>query len=140
MKGRVLLLGCAAMLALNLSAAFAQETYRCRANDAVSIMKDGTLDKLTGKAGLKMFDKVVFDIPNGNITFPGTLEHEKWAVEKTTLGNDYVLFPRTAFHLGHSVADGVTTFIRLQVVPNEQPRFMAFVLSYLIAGTCELLK
>jgi hypothetical protein len=139
------------ILSLSLSPAFAQEgTYRCTAKDAVHSTRDGIFDRSIGEVALKTFDKVVFDIPSGHIIFPTFGEshitfpafHEKmnWIVEKTTLGNDYVLFPRTAFHLGHSVADGTTTFIRLHVAPNEQPRFIALALSYVVTGTCELLK
>ena len=139
------------ILSLSLSPAFAQEgTYRCAAKDAVHSTADGIFDRQIGEIALKIFDKVVFDIPSGHIIFPTFGEnpitfpsfHEKmdWTVEKTTLGNDYVLFPRTAFHLGHSVANGNTTFIRLHLAPNEQPTFMALALSYVVVGTCELLK
>jgi hypothetical protein len=139
------------ILSLSLSPAFAQEgTYRCTAKDAVNSTPAGIFDRVIGEVALKIFDKVVFDIPSGHIifptfgqspiTFPAFHEKMDWTVEKTTLGDDYVLFPRTAFHLGHSVADGTTTFIRLHVAPNEQPRFMALALSYVVTGTCELLK
>lgn len=139
------------ILSVSLSPAFAQEgTYRCTAKDAVNSTRDGIFNRQIGELALKAFDKVVFDIPSGHIIFPALGEspitfpafHEKmdWTVEKTTLGNDYVVFPRPASHLRPSVADGTTTFIRLHVAPNEQPTFMALALSYVVTGTCELLK
>ncbi len=138
-------------LSLSLSPAFAQQdTYRCTAKDAVYITRHGTFDRSIGEVAQKIFDKVVFDIPSGHIFFPAFRQspitfpafHEKmdWAIEKTTRGDGYVLFPRAALHLGHSVADGTTTFIRLYLVPNEQAKFMGVALSYVITGTCELLK
>jgi hypothetical protein len=137
MKNKILFSVCVALLVTSASAVYARDeqnkTYRCRARDAVSITQDGTLDKAIGKVALKAFDQVVFDIPSGHITFPATGENKVWTVEKTTVDNDYVLFP-----LKRSVADGVTTFIRLHLAPNEKPRFMAFTLSYLVAGTCDL--
>ena len=139
------------ILSLSLSPAFAQDgTYRCAAKDAVNSTQDGIFDREIGELALQAFDKVVFDIPSGHIIFPALGKspitfpafHEKmdWKVEKTTMGDGYVLFPSTAFHFGHSIANGTTTFIRLYVAPNEQPKFMGVALSYVITGTCELLK
>lgn len=139
------------ILSLSLSPAFAQDgTYRCAAKDAVNSTQDGIFDREIGELALQAFDKVVFDIPSGHIIFPALGKspitfpafHEKmdWIVEKTTLGNDYVVFPPPASHLRPTVADGTTTFIRLHVAPNEQPTFIALALSYVVTGTCEFLK
>ena len=144
MKPRTLFLGCVAMLLLNSASAFAKQdrdkTYRCNPKDAVSIMLDGTLNKEIGEIARKALDGVVFDVPDGDITFPATHKRERWVVQKTTLDGDYVLFPHIASQRGQAVADGVTRFFRLHLVPDEQPRFMAFSLSYLVTGTCALLK
>lgn len=141
------------ILGLSLSPAFAQEgTYQCAAKDAAYVTREGVFDRSIGQVAQKIFDKVVFDIPGGHIffpafsasataiTFPAFHERMDWKVEKTTLGDGYVLFPSAAFHLGHSIANGTSTFIRLYVAPDEQMKFMGVALSYVITGTCQRLK
>jgi hypothetical protein len=137
------------LLTLNLTVAFARDesdtatTYRCTTKDAVSVLRDGTLNKLVGEAALKFFDKIVIDVSNGHITYPSSGTREEWVVEKITVtgsDKDYVLYPSSSSRMGHTVANGVSHFIRLRAAANEpQPRFIAFTLSYLVSGTCELL-
>jgi hypothetical protein len=136
-----------AMLTLNFGAAFAQEktstTYRCTTKDAVSILQDGTLNKLVGQAVLPVFDKIVIDVSNGHITFPSSGKREEWTVEQTGLNeNDYVLFRSFSRRIDKkTVANAVTNFIRLRATTSDpQPRFVAFVLSYLVTGTCAIVK
>jgi hypothetical protein len=143
MKPRTLFLGCVAMLLLNSASAFAKEdrtkTFRCNPKGAVSIMLDGTLNKEIGETSRKTLDNVVLD-SDGDITFPATHKRERWVVQKTSVDGDYVFFPRIDSHRGQAVADGVTKFFLIHSAPNEQTRFMAFDLSYVVTGTCALLK
>ena len=132
-----------AILTLNLAVAFAQDKtskeYRCTAKDAVSVLDDGTLSKEVGKAvALKVYDKMVINVSNGNITLPDLLKVREWIVEKTAVNeNDYVLFPKPTQKA--IVANAVVHFIRLNAgVP--QPRFAAVALSYLVTGTCDILR
>ncbi len=133
-----------AMLTLNLGTAFGlDKTYRCTTKDAVSILQDGTLNKEVGKAALEVFDKIVVDVSNGHITYPGVGKREEWIVEKTSVNdNDYVLFPSSSRRVNKkTVANAVTHFIRLSAATDEpQPRFMAFTLSYLVTGTCAIVR
>ena len=136
-----------AILALNLTVAFARDetskTYRCITKDAVSILQDGTLNKEVGKAALEYFDKIVINVSNGNITFPSVGKVEEWTVEKISGGdNDYVLFHNSSRRIDKkTVANAVTRFIRLRAATGDpQPRFAAFVLSYLVTGTCTIVR
>jgi len=135
-----------AMLILDLGNAFGRDdtstTYRCTAKDAVSILQDGTLNRDIAKAALEAFDKVVIDVSDGHVTYPSSGKREEWTVETTSVDdNDYVLFPSSSFRLNKTVANAAIHFIRLRATPNEpQPRFMIFTLSYLVTGTCEIVR
>ena len=130
-----------AILTLNLTAAFGRDAtsrpYRCLAKDAVSILGDGTLSKDVARAAIKEFDSIVIDPLHGDVTFPSTGTRDDWIVEVTTFG-DYVLFPTSSRRTGKSArANAVTNFIRLRAATKEQQsRFMAMTLSYLVTGTC----
>jgi hypothetical protein len=135
------------ILALNLTVAFARDetskTYRCIAKDAVSILQDGTLNKEVGKAALESFDKIVINVSNGNITFPSVGKVEEWIVEKISGGDDdYVLFRNSSRQIDKkTVANAVTRFIRLRAATGDpQPRYMVFTLSYLVTGTCAIVR
>ena len=136
-----------AMLTLNFGVAFARDetskTYRCTTKDAVSILQDGTLNKEVGKAALEYFDKIVINISNGNITFPSVGKVEEWIVEKISGGDDdYVLFKNSSRRIDKkTVANAVTRFIRLRAATGDpQPRYMVFTLSYLVTGTCAIVR
>ena len=137
-----------AMVTLNLGAAFAQDktstTYRCTPKDAVNILQDGTLNKLVGAAALPAFENMVIDVSTGHITFSDKGKREEWTVVQTgAKDNDYVLFPSSPRLLINktTVANAVTNFIRLRAATSDpQPRFVAFVLSYLVTGTCAIMK
>lgn len=135
-----------AILPLNLGAAFARDetskTYRCITKDAVSILQDGTLSKLIGEVALKRFDKIVIDVSNGHITYPSVGKREEWTVEKTSANeDDYVLFRNPSRRIDKkTVANAATNFIRLRAAAGEPPRFMVFTLSYLVTGTCAIVR
>ena len=137
-----------AILTLNFGVAFARDetskTYRCTAKDAVSILEDGTLDKEVGKqVALKAFDKIVINTSDGTITFPSVGKVEEWTVAKTSLNdNDYVLFQNSSRRTDKiTVANAVTHFIRLRAATGDpQPRFVVFALSYLVTGTCVVVR
>jgi len=136
-----------AIWSLNLSAVFARDetgkTYRCTTKDAVSILQDGTLNKEVGKAALEYFDKIVINVSNGNITFPSVGKVEEWIVEKISGGDDdYVLFKNSSRRIDKkTVANALTRFIRLRAATGDpQPRYMVFTLSYLVTGTCAVVR
>ena len=136
-----------AILMLNLSVAFARDetskTYRCITKDAVSILEDGTLNKEVGKTALEHFDKIVIDVSSGHITYPSVGKREEWTVAKTSAyDNDYVLFHSLSRRIDkNTVANVVTHFIRLHAANGDpQPRFMVFTLSYIVTGTCAIVR
>ena len=146
MKRRMLYLGFSAMLALNWSTAVAQaqddKVFRCITKDAVSILQDGTLNKEIGAVALAPFDRMVVDVSSGHVTFPNTGKRDEWIVERTSVDeNDYVLYPKTSRRIGRTAANAVSNFIRLRAAASDPaPRFVAFILSYIVTGTCERLK
>jgi hypothetical protein len=133
------------ILTLNLVVAFARDdtrTYRCLAKEGVSILEDGTLNKIVGKIAQEHFDKVVIEIPSGHVSFPSVGTKEEWIVETTSVEkDDFVLYPKVARRVGHTAANAVTHFIRLRATVNDtQPRFMAVTLSYIATGICEIVR
>ena len=92
---------------------------------------------------IDIFDKVVVDVSNGHITYPSSGKREEWTVAQTNANeNDYVLFRKSSRRLinNKAVADAVTRFIRIRATAGEQPRFMAYGLSYLVTGTCAVVQ
>ena len=133
-------LGLLAVLTLNLGLAFGRDntskTYRCTANDSVSVQNDGTLTKGFGEIHRKYFEGIVIDILTGDITYPSTGIRENRVVQKTgTDANDFVLIPSSTFRRKKTAANAVTDFIRLDA-SRPQATFMAFSLSDLVTGTC----
>ena len=133
-----------AVLTLNLGVAFGREntskTYRCTAKDSVSVQDDGTLTKGIGEVHRKYFDGIVVDISTGDITYPSTGIRENRVVQKTGAdANDYVLIPNSALRRKKTGANAVTDFIRLDA-SKPQATFMAFSLSDLVTGTCEIVR
>jgi hypothetical protein len=129
----------------NVGAAFgrkdASETYRCTAKDAVGIQDNGTLDKSDPGAEIRRqhFDRVVIDIPDGDITYPSSGIRENRVVQKAGVSGDYVLLPSFTFRRNKTGANATTDFIRLHAGTGKpQARFMAFSLTYLVTGTCEI--
>ena len=133
-----------AMLTLNLEVAFGRDdtskTYRCTAKDSVSVQDDGTLTKGIGEIHRKYFDGIVIDVLTGDITYPSTGIREKRVVQKTGAdANDYVLIPSSALRRKKTGANAVTDFIRLDA-SKPQTTFMAFSLSDLVTGTCDIVR
>ena len=135
-----------AMLTLSLGVAFGRDdtrkTYRCTAKDSVSAQDDGTLTKAIGEIHRKYFDGMVIDILTGDITYPSTGIRENRVVQKTGAdANDYVLVPSLSFRRKKTAANVATDFIRLDA-RTDKPRatFMAFSLSDLVTGTCEIVR
>src|SRR5690349_9030473 len=92
-----------ALVTANFDVAFARNdvrTYRCTAKEGVSILEDGTLDKMIGTIAQKHFDKVVIEIPTGHVTFPSEGTRAEWIVEQTSADkNDYILYPKVSRRL-----------------------------------------
>jgi hypothetical protein len=120
----------------------ASTTYRCHAKDAVSLLQDGMLSKLIGQVAMKDSDKIVVDVASEHVTIPNTARRQEWVVETTSIdGHDYVLYPKSYRQLRHTAANVATNFIRIHATKNDpQPRYVVVVISYLVAGTCELLQ
>jgi hypothetical protein len=120
----------------------ASTTYRCHAKDAVSVLQDGTLNKLIGHAAMNEYDKIVIDVADGQITLPFRGHRQKWVVQKADVGDDeYVLYPESAQKRRHTIANVMTQYIRLRAAKSDpQPRYIVVTLSYIVTGTCELLK
>ena len=133
-----------AMLTLNLEVASGRDdtskTYRCTAKDAVSVQDDGTLNKEVGEIRRKYFDGIVINISSGHVTYPSSGIRETRVVQKTgTDDNDYVLIPSSTFRYNKTAANAATDFIRLHAIAGRQ-HFIAFSLSYLVTGTCEIVR
>jgi hypothetical protein len=135
-----------AVLTLNLGVAFGRDdtskTYRCTAKDSVSVQDDGTLTKGIGEIHRKYFDGIVIDLLTGDITYPSTGIRENRVVQKTGAdANDYVLIPSSAVRRKKTAANAATDFIRLNTRTDKpQATFMAFSLSDLVTGTCEIVR
>jgi len=122
-----------------ISAKDMSTTYRCHAKDAVSIMQDGTMNKLIGDVAKKDFDKIVIDVASGHITFPYSAQRKEWIVERAGLDDsEYILYPKSSRQRGHTTANAMTNFVRLRASKTDpQPRYVFVTLSYIVTGTCE---
>lgn len=139
-----------AMLTLDLGVALAQNNnstaYRCTAKDAVTIRDDGTFDKdPIAEARRKYYDKIVINPLTGAITHPNDGSRENWRAIQEAGTNDYVLIPEkisgVSLRAQKDVATAVTDFIRVRAGTNEpQVTFIAFSLSNLVTGTCEIVR
>jgi hypothetical protein len=139
-----------AMLTLDLGVTLAQNNngtaYRCTAKDAVTIRDDGTFDKdPIAEARRKYYDKIVINPLTGAITHPNDGSRENWRAIQEAGTNDYVLIPEkisdVSLRAQKDVATAVTDFIRVRAGTNEpQVTFLAFSLSNLVTGTCEIVR
>ena len=149
------LLSCAcwfllAVLTLDLGVALAQNDnstgYRCAAKDAVTIRDDGTFEKdPIAEARRKYYDGIVINPLTGAVTHPneGSRKNRRAIQEAGT--NDYVLIPEkisdVSLRAQKDAAIAVTDFIRVRAGTNEpQVTFIAFSLSNLVIGTCEIVR
>jgi hypothetical protein len=135
-----------AMPTFDAGAAFgrnADKTYRCTAKDAVGIEDNGTLAKNDPGAEIhrKHFDKMVIDVVSGDISYPSDGILENRVVQRAGASGDYVLLPSFSFRRSKTAANATTDFIRLHIGTSEpQATFRAYSLSYLVTGTCEIVR
>jgi hypothetical protein len=134
-----------ATLTLNLGMAFGEDgkTYRCAALDAAGIQPGGTIEKNDPGAEIhrKRYDKMVVNLATGEISYPSSGVREEWVLQKSSLG-DYTLFPSVSLRRKTTAAKATTNFIRLHAntANTSQVTFMAFSLSYLVTGTCDIVR
>ena len=134
-----------ATLMLNLGEAFGQDnasrTYQCAAKDAAAVEDNGTLNKDAprAEADRKHFDRMVISVPSGHITYPSERRPEERIVQRTSVTDDYVLVSNIYFQRNRTAANATTDFIRLHAPAGKQATFMAFQLSSLVTGTCDVL-
>jgi len=122
----------------------AAKTYRCAANDAVDLLDNGRL----GKDGVaefkrKRLDGVIIDTLTGAITYASG-SREIWdVVQEGSSINDHVLIPSSLFptDIKETAARAATDLIRIREW-DEKPQvtFMAFELSTLVTGTCDIVR
>jgi hypothetical protein len=135
-----------AILILDSGAAFgrdADKIYRCTAKDAVGIEDDGTLAKNDPGAEFHRnhFDKMTIDVVSGHISYPSNAILENRFVQRAGVSGDYVLLPSFSFRRSKTAANATTDFIRLHIGTSEpQATFRAYSLSYLVTGTCEIVR
>jgi hypothetical protein len=138
------------VLTLDLGVALGQNddstAYRCTAKDAVTIRDDGTFDKdPIAEARRKYYDKIVINPLTGAVTHPNDGNRENWRAIQEAGTNDYVLIPEkipdVSLRAQKDAATAVTDFIRVRAGTNEpQVTFIAFSLSNLVIGTCEIVR
>jgi hypothetical protein len=136
-----------AMLTLNLGVAFgrndASKTYRCTAKDAVSLQDNGTVDRDSiAKAYRKNLDGIIINTLTGALTYASGSQDIWRVVQEGNSANDHVLIPRIFFQEANkAAATAATDFIRVRAW-SGQPHvtFMAFSLSVLVTGTCEIAR
>lgn len=135
-----------AVLTLDLGTALGQndasKAYRCTAKDAVTIRDDGTFDKdPIAEARRKYYDGIVINPLTGAITHPSDGSRENWRAIREASTEDYVFIPEKipdiSLRAQKDAATAATDFIRVHT--NEpQVTFIAFSLSNLVIGTCEI--
>jgi hypothetical protein len=134
-----------AVLTLDLRVALGQndasKAYRCTAKDAVTIRDDGTFDKdPIAEARRKYYDGIVINPLTGAVTHPNDGSRENWRAIREASTDDYVLIPEkipdVSLRAQKDAATAATDFIRVHA--GEQVSFIAFSLSNLVTGTCEL--
>ncbi|MGC2825489.1 MAG: hypothetical protein WA322_14825 [Pseudolabrys sp.] len=138
------------VLTLDFGVAFGQNdtsnAYRCTSKDAVTIRDDGTFDKdPIAEARRKYYDGIVINPLTGAVTHPSNGSRENWRAIQEASTNDYVLIPEkisdVSLRAQKDAATAVTDFIRVRVGASEpQVTFLAFSLSNLVTGTCEIVR
>jgi len=117
----------------------ASKTYQCSAKDAVSVEDNGTLNKdANAEASRKRFDRMIITVPSGRITY-GSHVLETRVAQRSNYSDDYVLISGFYFQRNRTAANATTDFIRLHTAADKpQATFVAFQLSYLVTGTCDI--
>ena len=117
--------------------------YRCAAKDAVRLQDDGSLGKDLAEVERNRFDGVVIDTLTGAISYADG-KREIWEiVQDGGSENDHVLVQRSDYprNVKRMAADAATDFIRIRAWDRKpQSTFMAFALSTLVTGTCDILR
>ena len=135
-----------AVLTLDLGVALGQndasKAYRCTAK-AVTIRDDGTFEKdPIAEARRKYYDGIVINPLTGAVTHPNDGSRENWRAIREASTDDYVLIPEkipdVSLRAQKDAATAATDFIRVHA--GEQVSFIAFSLSNLVTGTCELVR
>lgn len=139
-----------AVLALDLGVALGQNdasnAYRCIAKDAVTIRYDGTFDKdPIAEARRKYYDGIVINPLTGTITHPSDGSRGNWRAIREGSTNNFVFIPEkisvVSLRAQKDAATAATDFIRVRTGDNEpQVTFIAFSLSNLVTGTCEIVR
>ena len=130
----------AVVLAVAGDAAFAQETYRCKVADVVSLGDDGRLrsDSNSSDVMRRIYNGIIIDTLTGALTYPDG-SRTMWSVVQKGGGyNDHVLIPANTFG---DQASAATYFIRVRAW-SEKPmaHFLAFGLSNFASGPCEVVR
>jgi hypothetical protein len=133
-----------AVLALDLGVALGQNdasnAYRCIAKD------DGTFDKdPIAEARRKYYDGIVINPLTGTITHPSDGSRGNWRAIREGSTNNFVFIPEkisvVSLRAQKDAATAATDFIRVRTGDNEpQVTFIAFSLSNLVTGTCEIVR
>jgi hypothetical protein len=139
-----------AVLTLDLGVALGQndasKAYRCTAKDAVTIRDNGTFDKdPIAEARRKYYDGIIINPLTGAVTHPNDGSRENWRAIREASTDDYVLIPEkipdVSLRAQKDAATAATDFIRVHAGTNElELTFMAFSLSNLVIGTCEIVR
>jgi hypothetical protein len=135
-----------AVLTSHSEAAFGrngEKVYRCTAKDSVGIEDNGTLAKNDPGAEIhgKHFDEMTVDVVSGDISYPGEGVLEKRVVQRAGASGDYVLLPSFTFRRNKTAANATTDFIGRHIGTGKpQATFRAYSLSYLVTGTCEIVR
>ena len=125
------------------------KVYRCFAKAAVHLQDNGTLaTDGVAEHKRKTFNGIIIDTLTGALTYPDGERHVWEVVQKGSGINDHVLAPRfrrpgpnLQEHVNEAAASGATFFIRVRAWDSEpQATFMAFELSTLVTGTCEIVR
>lgn len=130
---RLIIAALVSLVAIHQAAA--ADLLKCKALDSVSIDAGGMLSRDDGssKFGMRQFASFIADLDTGRIRGAG---QENWIVVQEGDGaNDTVL-------IGHNATQSAATgFIRFrQWTGQEVPTFIAYQLSTITTGTCEVMR
>jgi len=112
--------------------------------DAISLQENGFLDRDPVSASRrKYFQPIIIDTMTGAITASDG-ERSVWhIIQKGSTANDHVMTPQKygPADLNSFAANAATDFFRLRAwADRKQVTFIAFELSTLISGTCEVIQ
>jgi hypothetical protein len=115
-------------------------TYRCAAKDAVTLQHNGVLGRDgDSESQRKFWDGVIVDTRTGAMTLLDSGRIIWSIVQRGSDAYDHVLVPKTDSVGGRAEAKAATDFFRLRAW-SSQVTFIAFNLSTLVSGTCEIVR